>query len=70
MQVSISELKTNIGKYINLAETQDIFITRNGKPAAKLTSAKIDRVALMETLFGILPSDVDLNDARLERILK
>ena len=70
MQVSISELKTNIGKYINLAETQDIFITRNGKPAAKLTSAKIDKVALMESLFGIIPSDFDLDEARLERILK
>lgn len=34
MQVSVSELKANVGKYIDLAEMQDIFITKNGKQVA------------------------------------
>jgi len=29
-----------------------------------------DRVALMESLFGIIPSDIDFEKLRLERILK
>ena len=70
MQISVSELKTNVGKYIDLADTQDIYITKNGKPAARLTSAKIDRVALMESLFGIIPSNIDFDEFKLERILK
>ena len=36
MQISLTELKTNTGKYIALAEEQDIYITRNGKRAARL----------------------------------
>ncbi len=70
MQISLSELKANIGKYIEMAEHQDIFITKNGKPAAKLTSARVDRVALMESIFGIIPSDVNWDAIKMERILK
>lgn len=70
MQISLSELKTNTGKYVELAEIQDIIITRNGKPAAKLVSAKFDKIAAMESLFGIIPHDVDIDAARSERILK
>ena len=36
MQIALSELKINVGKYVGLAETQDIFITRNGKQVAKI----------------------------------
>lgn len=70
MQISISELKTNAGKYVEMAETQDIVITRNGKPAAKLVSAKFDKEAAMESLFGIIPQDIDIDAVRMERILK
>jgi len=70
MQVSLTELKSNIGKYVTIADSQDIIITKNGKPAAKLTNAKIDKVALMESLFGVIPSDVDFDAMKIERILK
>jgi len=29
-----------------------------------------NRVAAMEALFGIIPSDVDMDDVKIERILK
>lgn len=69
MQVSISELKTNVGKYIDLAETQDIFITKNGKQVAKIVSTKIDKVAKMKSVFGAIPSDADVDKAKAERLL-
>lgn len=69
MQVSISELKTNIGKYIDLAETQDIFITKNGKQVAKIVSTKIDKVAAMRSVFGAIPPDADLDRTKKERLL-
>ena len=53
MKVAVSELKANVGKYIALSETQDIFITKNGKQVAKIVSIKRDRVAEMKSLFGI-----------------
>ena len=31
MSITATELKTNLGKYLMLAEKEDIYITRNGK---------------------------------------
>ena len=38
MSVTATELKMNLGKYLMLAETEDVFITKNGKVIAKLTN--------------------------------
>ena len=69
MQVSVAELETDAGRYVDLAETQDIFITKNGKQVAKIVSAEIDKVAAMRSIFGVIPSDADLNEVRAERLL-
>jgi len=53
MLVALSELKINVGKYVDLAEKEDVFITRNGKQVAKLSGMKRDRLADMKSLFGI-----------------
>ena len=53
MIVPLSELKTNIGKYVNLSEKQDIYITRNGKQVAKIISTNRNRIEDMKSLFGI-----------------
>lgn len=44
MSITATELKTNLGKYLMLAETEDIYITRNGKVVAKLSNPYQDRV--------------------------
>ena len=67
-QISVSELKTNAGKYVTMAQSQDIFITKNGKLIASLTTAKPDKVAAAKALFGILPSNVNVDEAREERL--
>ena len=68
--ITLSELKTNTGKYITLADEEDIYVTRNGKQVARITSAKINKTTAAKALFGILPSDVDLEKAREERLSK
>jgi len=68
MLVSLSELKTNPGKYVAMADLQDIYITRNGKRVARLTSARPDKTASAKALFGILSGDVDIDSARGERL--
>ena len=35
-QVSLSEIKDDLSKYLNLAKTEEIIITKNGKPAGVL----------------------------------
>ena len=36
MQIALSDLKINVGKYVDLADTEDVVITKYGKPAAKI----------------------------------
>jgi prevent-host-death family protein len=79
MQVALSELKVNVGWYVDLSETEDVIITKYGKPAARIV--RIDKepwymkhisekVTSIEELFGTLPDDIDLDDIRMERLSK
>lgn len=68
MTITATELNDNLEKYLLLAETEDIFITRNGKVIAMLSNPNQDRVNLAKSLFGILPSDVTLEEEKEERL--
>ena len=79
MNISLSDLKTNVGKYIDMAETEDVIITKYGRPAAKIIRynkepwymKKIpEKITSIEQLFGTLPDDVDLDDIRTQRLSK
>ena len=67
MSITATELKINLSKYLLLAETEDIYITRNGKVVAKLSNPYQDRVDTAKSLFGILSNDITLEEAREER---
>ena len=69
MSITATELKQNLSKYLLLSATEDVFITRNGKIIAKLTNPFQERVEIAKSLFGILPDDASLNEARQERVL-
>ena len=68
MSITATELKLNLGKYLLLAATQDIYITRNGKTIAKLVSPYQDRVDIVDSLFGSVPDSMTLEEAREERV--
>ena len=68
MSITASELKMNLGKYLLLSATEDIYITKNGKVIAKLSNPFQDRVNLVESLVGVLPQDITLEEARKERL--
>ena len=70
MSITASELKMNLGKYLLLSATEDIYITKNGKIIAKLSNPFQDRVDLVESLIGVLPGDFTLEEAREERLSK
>lgn len=71
-QISVSDLKVNAGKYVSLAQEEDIFITKNGKVVAKLVTAKPDKKAswnrLTEMFRGITLTDSDVEKIREERL--
>ena len=68
MSITATELKLNLGKYLLLAATQDIYITRNGKTIAKLVSPYQDRVDTVDALFGSVPDTMTLEEAQEERL--
>ena len=79
MQITLSDLKVNVGKYVDLADTEDIIITKYGKPAAKIIRydkepwylKKLpEKITSVDSLFGTLPNDIDLDDVRMERLTK
>lgn len=68
MSITATELKENLGKYLLLAATEDVFITQYGRVVAKLTNPFQDRVEIAESLFGILPQTTTYEEAREERL--
>jgi antitoxin (DNA-binding transcriptional repressor) of toxin-antitoxin stability system len=67
MSITATELKSNLGKYLELASREDIYITQYGKIVAKLTHPHHDRIETVESLFGALPQLTTLEEANEER---
>lgn len=68
MSITATELKSNLGKYLLLAATEDVFITRNGRTVAKLTSPYQNKLDTVDALFGSVPATMTLEEAREERL--
>lgn len=68
MAITPIELQNNLDKYLALSKTEDIYISRDGVVIAVLTKPKEDAVEIAKSLFGILPDDITLEDAREERL--
>lgn len=68
MSITATELKNNLGKYLLISATEDVYITKNGKVVAKLTNPYQDRVETAKSLFGILPEDADIEESKKERL--
>ena len=68
MSITPTELKENLNKYLQLSATEDIFITKNGRIIAKLSNPFEDRIKIAESLAGIIPADITLEEAREERL--
>ena len=67
MSITATELKNNLGKYLLLAATEEVYITRNGKTIASPYQNKLNTV---ESLFGSVPATMTLEQAREERLGK
>lgn len=70
MSITTTELKANLSKYLLLSATEDIYITRNGKIISMLTNPFKQKVDVAKSLFGVLPADITLEEAREERLNK
>ena len=68
MIVTATEFKNNFGKYINLANEEDIIITKNGHSVAMLTNARHAQLSALRSMRGILKGmDTSKEAIRAER---
>ena len=67
LTITTTELKANLGKYLNLASIEDVFITQSGIVIAKLTNPFQDSVSVAESLFGSLPQTTSLEEILEEK---
>ncbi|MBQ6094063.1 MAG: type II toxin-antitoxin system prevent-host-death family antitoxin [Lachnospiraceae bacterium] len=70
MSITATELKNNLSKYLLLSNTEDVYITKNGKVIAKLSNPYQDRINIVDSLMGIIPADMTLEESREERLNK
>ena len=68
MHVNSTEIQNNFGKYLDLAADQEIVITKNGLPVARLLGMKETVSFLTDRLVGLIPSDVDEAATKHERL--
>jgi antitoxin (DNA-binding transcriptional repressor) of toxin-antitoxin stability system len=66
MTISVSEFRKNPSKYLALAQKEDVSLTKYGRLIAKIV--KPDQS--IHALRGILPSDVDPEMVKEERLSK
>jgi len=68
MSITAAELENNLSKYLLLAASEDVYITRNGRVVAKLTNPYQERLDIAESLFGSVPATMTLEEAKEERL--
>ncbi len=75
MEITLTELKGNLGKYIVLSQDEDILITKNGKIISRLTEPfserkeKVEKKRAAKRLVGSINSEyMSLDDLRAERL--
>jgi antitoxin (DNA-binding transcriptional repressor) of toxin-antitoxin stability system len=69
MVITATELKANIGQYLNTVSEEEVYITKNGKIVAKLSSPIQDKQAILDSLVGITSHNpISLEDAKRERL--
>ncbi|MBR2709455.1 type II toxin-antitoxin system prevent-host-death family antitoxin [Candidatus Saccharibacteria bacterium] len=76
MEITLTELKNNLGKYILLSKEEDILVTKNGKIVSRLTEPfsarkeKMEKQRIAKKLVGSIKTDtyLSLDDIREERL--
>jgi len=68
MSITATELKENLSKYLLLSIEEDIYITKNGKVISKLSNPFKDKIDIIDSLYGILPSNLNCEEALEERL--
>ena len=77
MEITLTELKGNLSKYVMMSQDEDILITKNGKIISRLTEPfakrkeKMEKKRIAKELVGSAKGEyMSLDDIRAERLAK
>jgi len=69
MEITATQLKSNLGHYLEQSRFEDIWIKKNGKTVAKLVSTSVSSVdAISGILKGTAAAGTDRHSIREERL--
>ncbi len=69
MKITVTEFKENFDKYLDLLESETVYITQDGVVIAKLSNPREDKIYLLNQLAGVASgSDADRDNIRDERL--
>jgi len=68
MYVTATEFRTNVGKYLDIAMREDVFIMKYGFPEVILSANKEAKKRVMDSLIGSLKYDGDVEKLLEERL--
>lgn len=58
--VNITEFKRNFGKYADMAQREELVVTKRGRAMFKTVPPKADALLEFESLLNILPADASI----------
>ena len=68
--ISISDFRNNLKKYTELATSEDVVITKNGKPFVKLTKIPKTKIDILNELAGSVTIEKSYEELMDERYSK
>jgi prevent-host-death family protein len=70
IQITATDFKANLGKYLSLVDREDIHITKNGADIAVLVAPKA-KLGWVDDLTGIISgADIDAKKIKTERLAR
>jgi prevent-host-death family protein len=70
IQITATDFKANLGKYLSLVDREEIHITKNGSDIAVLVAPK-PQPSWVDDLVGIIPNaDTDIKKIKTERMAR
>ena len=69
MIITIDDLKMNIDKYLENVVNENIYIENNGKVIAMLSNPNKNKFEILKSFKGIIPSNVNEDDIKNEKLL-
>jgi len=72
IKITATDLKANLGKYLDLVDREDIHITKNGTDVAVLSAPKAKH-SWVDDITGVIPwngEDTDIKKFKSERLAK